>query len=740
VALSVSSLRRWFAAGAILVILTVAGVYFYARHRVQNALKQVPEKIGLEIKQTAKGFSISRSDQGRTLFKLEASKAVQFKAGGHAELHDVTITLYGRDSSRYDKIYGSDFDYDQQTGQASAKGEVQIDLEANPEGVVNPDQAPPKDLKAPIHLKTSGLIFDQKSGDAFTKEKVEFELPEVTGSAVGVHYLAKTNVLSLDSQIKLVTTAPDSTVSAVHAVVTKDPRQVVLDHPQFEMAGRHCEADTATLSLRPDDTLGSARAAGNVLIRVAGDRGAEIHADQLDVSMTQSNTLRTAVFSGSVKADVAGDQPIQATAGRVTLDFARESQLTKVHAEDGVRLVQRQEPSSPSAAAQNLEVTSRVMDFYVGAQNRMQRAETSGPAQVVFLPVSGDGPQTIVTAGQFFAHFEEGQLSSLHGAPDARIMSKDSGQPDRVSTSENLDVEFQTGKIASLLQTGNVAYQDGERRAWGNRARYTPSDQILVLTGSPRVNDQGMTTTATTMLMNRATGDATAEGDVKSTYSDLKAQPNGALLASSSPIHVTSGMMTVHGNAAVALYSGGVRLWQDANIVNAQTIEFDRDHRSMLARGAPGKPVSTVLTQTEKNEKPVSVEITSSVLTYTDIERRAHFEKDVTAREANITVTAREMDAFLKPRETSEEGTQLEKIVASQRVLVTQPGREATGDQLVYTTADDKFVLTGGPPSIFDAEHGKVTGVSLTFFRLDGRVLVEGNNSFPTVTQTRVAR
>ena len=60
--------------------------------------------------------------------------------------------------------------------------------------------------------------------------------------------------------------------------------------------------------------------------------------------------------------------------------------------------------------------------------------------------------------------------------------------------------------------------------------------------------------------------------------------------------------------------------------------------------------------------------------------------------------------------------------------------------KLVYTAADDKFVLTGGPPSIFDAEQGKITGVSLTFFRRDDRVLVEGNNSSPAITQTRVAR
>ena len=82
----------------------------------------------------------------------------------------------------------------------------------------------------------------------------------------------------------------------------------------------------------------------------------------------------------------------------------------------------------------------------------------------------------------------------------------------------------------------------------------------------------------------------------------------------------------------------------------------------------------------------------------------------------------------------------LEKIIASGAVLITEPNRHATGDQLTYTASDDKFVLIGGPPSIFDAEHGKITGVSLTLFRHDDRVVVEGNNLSPTVTQTRVAR
>ncbi len=74
------------------------------------------------------------------------------------------------------------------------------------------------------------------------------------------------------------------------------------------------------------------------------------------------------------------------------------------------------------------------------------------------------------------------------------------------------------------------------------------------------------------------------------------------------------------------------------------------------------------------------------------------------------------------------------------KVFITQPTRHAAGDKLVYTASDEKFILTGGPPSIFDAERGKITGDSLTFYKHDDRVLVEGTQTSPAVTRTQVAR
>jgi lipopolysaccharide export system protein LptA len=204
--------------------------------------------------------------------------------------------------------------------------------------------------------------------------------------------------------------------------------------------------------------------------------------------------------------------------------------------------------------------------------------------------------------------------------------------------------------------------------------------------------------------------------------------------------------MMVHGSSAVALYSGGARLWQDANAVDAPTIEFDRDHRSMVANGSQAQTVSTVLEQVDKSGKSTPVAITSAGLNYKDADRCAHFDGGVVAKGADLTITSLQMDAFLQPRGQNFSGSspisggKLDKIIAYGKVVITQPNRLATGNQLVYNTEDDKFVLTGGPPSIFDAEHGRITGVSLTLFRHDDRVLVEGSSSEPTITETRVAR
>src|ERR1700728_2186267 len=245
--LKIYRLRRLLAATAILLTLVVTAMYFYARSQATNVLKTIPGKIGFDIKQTANGFQYSQSDGKRTLFTIQASDVKEFKLNGNAELHKVSIILYGRDSSRFDQIYGDDFAYDQKTGDVTAKGDVQIDLVENPAGLASPDQSTPKELKNPIHLRTRDLVFNKETGNAWTDARVEFRTPQAEGWAVGVKYTGKGNTLTLSSQIHVVLNGPTGANAAViganHGVITNVPREIVLVHPHLSRADGTVQSD-----------------------------------------------------------------------------------------------------------------------------------------------------------------------------------------------------------------------------------------------------------------------------------------------------------------------------------------------------------------------------------------------------------------------------------------------------------------------------------------------------------------
>ena len=793
--LPVYRLRRLLAAIAILLTLAVAGMYFYARSKAINAVKRIPAKIGIGIKQTAEGFQFSKSDGKRTLFTVQASNLKEFKLNGNAELHNVSIVLYGRDSSRFDQIYGDDFAYNQKTGEVTAKGEVQIDLVANPAGLESPDQSAPKDLKNPIHLKTRDLVFNKDSGNAWTDARVEFRTPQASGWAVGVKYAGKSNTLTLASQIHIEVSGPKATIiDAKHGVITNDPRQIVLEDPQLSRRSGTVRASEATFYLGRENHVDRVLAKGDVTTEMrtvssgaaGGGKSTEIHgrSDEAEFLLPGGqDLLRTATLSGKVYFEQVGAEDLQGEAGRVIFDFAGENELQKVHAVEGAHLSQKVVKASSgnkNNSPQNFDLTAPVIDFTVANGRVLKQAVTSGAARITLtqaqdsdVAAAKPGQQSVVTAGKFLADFKmsdgKNHLTSVRGAPEVQIANSVQGEPDRVSTSDSVDAAFfPQGGIESITQKGNVTYSDNqpaEKRvqAWANAGRYTPADHILVLTGSPRVANGGMATTADAIRINRATGEALAEGDVKSTYSELKEQPDGALLAASSPIHVTAHRMTANNSpAALATYTGSARLWQDANVIEAPSIQFDRDHRSVVAEGTSAKPAQTVLVQIEKpaaskpDTQPAAktlslgrsspITITAKRLTYVDSDRKVHYEGGVLARGADFTASSRTADVYLLPhsqtagKQALSAPGRLDRIVAEGEVLILQTSRRAQGQTLTYTAADDKFVLTGGPPSIFDAEQGKITGVSLTFFRRDDRVLVEGEGSTPVVTTTRVAR
>lgn len=758
-------LRRWFAAAAVFVIAISLAYYFYGRTHSWRVVERVQGKMGVEVQQATQGFTMSKSEAGRTIFTVHASNAVQYKEGGRALLRDVNILVYGRASDRFDQITGDNFEYDPNSGDIISHGEVTIDLEGNAQGPLRPDQAAPVELKNPVHLKTRGLIFNQKTGAAATRERVDFRTPQATGSAVGASYDSKSNTLTLASQVRI-QMAGGATILAQHGVMTKNPRWIVLQTARIERPQADVDAADVTLYLHDDNSIYRIVATGQVRGTTRADNPARVEAPQGDFTVGPKNDLMSGVLSGGVKFEQEGPSPLHGSAGRATLIFGPKSVLTQVQARENVRFIQDQHATA-NQGAQTAEMASDALDLFL-AEGQLEHGVTGGVARITVRPQPPSATQgdTVITAGRFDMSFgADSRLRAMHGEPDARIVSTTPGQPNKVSLSQTLDAAFNPdGGIASMVQQGNVRYTDGQRSAFANQAHYTPGDENLVLTGSPRWIEGGGITTARILRVNRQTGDAFAEGQVKTTYRDTqprdsKPQPGGALLGGSDPINVTSEHMTAHRQSDTAIYYGSARLWQGSNIVQAPVIEFDHAQRLLRAHGTASRQqigsglaiddgihhrVSTIFIRNDDKNKGSPVSVTSSLLTYSDPQNLAVFEGAVLLKSTDGTVSADNADVLLKPKDqNAPQGTsnaQVEKIIAQGHVVVQQPSRKARGNTMTYTADEGKYVMTGDRPSIFDAEHGLSTGDSLTFYSRDDRLLVSSGSSTRAITNTHTGK
>src|SRR5262249_24778148 len=150
-------------------------------------------------------------------------------------------------------------------------GEVHIDLQGNAEGPSKPDQAPPEELRNPLHLVTRALTFNQKTGIAQTDDVVKFQTEQASGSAKGAFYDSKQNELQLKSDVHVVTTGDHpAVITGTSGLIQKSPRQAMLMNAKIDQPDKTLTADKATLIFAPDNSVQHVVAEGNVHIESRG--------------------------------------------------------------------------------------------------------------------------------------------------------------------------------------------------------------------------------------------------------------------------------------------------------------------------------------------------------------------------------------------------------------------------------------------------------------------------------------
>ena len=777
--ITVARLRRSIVILACLLAVVLAGFFLYARYRFHRFEKDLPERLGVNIEQTANGFTYSQSSQGHTLYTIHASKLFQYKEGGKATLHDVQITLYGAPgSNRTDKISGSEFDYDKTAGIVSAKGAVQIDLSGldNDEAGTQKAPKPAQEAATPqqtIHIKTSGLVFNQKTGEAVTSEHTEFALPKASGNSMGASYNSKTGLLVLDSQVELSTSNNGNLalIHASHAQMVRDSRQAFLLNPTTDYQSEKSSADQAIVYFRKDGSAERIEAQGHV--KLTTESGAVVTAENSQTQLdAKSQPTQTDAGGGVNFVSNAENESMHGTAISCTLNFGVNTTLRHAQCRDAVSFVEQifKLANDPKGnASRQVQASKLDVDFVPGLDGKKSvpsKALATGNAQVNLhtIPSTGSQGLTTISGDQLLATFDSAgtAIHQLDGTGNTKIVDLAQDGTTNTSNGDRLHMIFapapkpaaasqakveanatqkskgstETSQIESAIQDGHVILTQTPQKkagakvdpvpvkAWANHAEYHSADQILHLTGgSPRLDDgQSLQMAAQQIDYHRDSGDAEAQGTVKATYTQTQqagaAAAPGPTLGGQGPVHITADRAVLHHATNLSFFYGSTgtpaRMWQSQDSIAAPVLELSRTPQSLKAYGPPGSSSAVVNASMASNlgakHQQSVVRIQSRTLDYSDAERRGDFRGSVVAQDPDGVIHSDQAIVYLTPKPEAGQ-------VAAKQAPAKGSGQGSS--QIDHIVAIGNVVMT--------QTGRKATGERLEYTADDGKYVLTGS-------------
>jgi lipopolysaccharide export system protein LptA len=642
------------------VLLVIALGLFLSVGRFKNRFnrRDIPHKLGKGIQEEANGFVYTHEVRGHILYKIRASKQLQVKKDKKVmlQLHDVMIELYAEDGSRVDRIAGDEFDYNPDSGIASAVGPVEITLmkptvapaiapKATANQAIGSKQtsgslvaAAQTAASGEIHVRTSGLVFDRNSGEASTTEKVEFTLTQGDGSAIGAKYDSHAGLLVLDHQVELSIQrgAELTKMFAQHAVFNRDEQACQLHAATVRSGEDVSSAEEAKVYFRDD---GSAE-------RLEVDRGFSLEtstggrlaAPTGTLLFDEHNRPKHGHLQGGVTLDSENhERKVHGTSPAMEMEFSNTGELSQVHLERGVQIASDEETESTGGLLRtHREWASPVADLALrgAAKGRVEPASIHGMGGVLVKATTqrGNGPVTPekLSADDVTGEFgPNGALTKMtgHGRTTIEQMTANgtlqtmSGDVlvAHLAAPENAKGNGRSASAGTQIQSATVEghvvlvqqppAKPGEAqqtlRATAGHADYDENaGKLLHLTVNPRVTDGGVELIADKLDVSQESGDAFALGNVKATSSSDPAKAGkkatgtepGADFGAQGPAHVVAQQAESQRATSTATFKGNARLWQQGNSVAAPVIVLDRTKQTLTAQSTSSRnPVQVVL-------------------------------------------------------------------------------------------------------------------------------------------------
>jgi lipopolysaccharide export system protein LptA len=132
----------------------------------------------------------------------------------------------------------------------------------------------------------------------------------------------------------------------------------------------------------------------------------------------------------------------------------------------------------------------------------------------------------------------------------------------------------------------------------------------------------------------------------------------------------------------------------------------------------------------EKNTNSKAIHIISDLLTTDNETGFVEFSGNVQATQGTTVIVSDRLKVFYKEgtdsaqRISGGEGA-VEKIVATGNVKINFDDKQAVSNEAEYTT-DTQILVLSGPDSRVTTANESISGATITLFRSDGRIKVEG--------------
>ncbi len=731
---------RWLLLAALIAVIVAVGAIYIGRLLSAPRPAKLSDPLPAGIEATAQEWVYHHKNGDCPQLEVHAKKFRQIKEPSVFELEGVNLLMYQDCGKEYNQVRTVKAQFDTASGEMFSEGEAQITL-----GI----PAGQQESESQIHVIASGVKFETKTGIAKTESEAKFSFEKGEGKCTGAEYdpnkheLHMTAAVELNLRAKTPSGKPMKIEAGSLVYFEKEAKVVMFPWSRLtrDTLVLNTEMSVAYIENKKLQRVESVKPWG-----VQNDPGRKIQyeAEAGTIFLNEDGEITNLKAERSAHLASTSDiSHIDVKSDTLDLEFEagnHESLLTHAVA-NGHSVVDSNPVAKPGAQAGETKILrADVIDMRMKPGGKeMDKAETRGPGSIEFIPNRAGQLHRTVNGDQMWVTYGAGnQIQSfrtVNAATRTDNPPKDKKpQPPTLTSSKEMRAEFdpKTHQIAQLEQTTNFKYEEGDRKAQADKAALDQTTNMMVMTGSARMLDPSGSASGDQIVIDRKSGDYTAEGHVSSTRMPDKKGSSSAMLNNDDPMQAKSSKMTSQNKNQLIRYEGNAVAWQGANRVQADKIEIDREEQVMKAWGSV---VSQFVDKPKKDKdgKPLPQQTTvftivrAPEMTYTEEERIAVYNGGAVLNRTNLNVKSQTLRAFLKDKDAD---SSLDKAFADGAVVIVQtaPGRVRTGtsDHAEYYADDEKIILEKGDPKFVDSLKGTTVGRKLTYFSNDDRLLVEG--------------